>query len=142
MHTQPHSLHKLKAGAEPLHVVESTIKSKLLEQMNWDAEVTYMQMSHRNAFDPVTGQGPFTTRTREWVGQASVARDEGAVLKRRFDGNAVYYTADPFIVSLMNSGNTPMGAWGRFGTRFKQIFQETTTGAFAPYLLSLVPLAL
>ena len=124
---------RLKAGEEPLHVVESTIKSKLLEQMNWDAEVTYMQMSHRNAFDPVTGQGPFTTRTREWVGQASVARDEGAVLKRRFDGNAVYYTADPFIVSLMNSGNTPMGAWGRFGTRFKQVFQETTTGAFAPY---------
>jgi hypothetical protein len=94
--------------------------------MKYDSEVNYMRMATGTAFTP---------REANWATgpEGAEARANGAVLKRTDAQGTHYWTADPLVVSLMNSDHVPLGGWDVNFARAKSVFQATTTGAFAPW---------
>jgi hypothetical protein len=117
---------RVMGGESPLHVAETEMRRALAHQMKIDAEQNYINVSNRSAFTP---------RNAEWVNSSdgAVARRTGAVLQRRIRGGTEYWTADPLLVSVMNSGQIPLATLGKTFARFKSVFQSTTTGLFAPW---------
>jgi Transglycosylase SLT domain len=109
----------------PLRIAEDNMRTALAKQMKYDAEAHYIGAAAHDAFTP---------RSSNWVStRGSVAKEHGAVLRRRYDGQTYYYTADPLLVSLMNSGDVPMTGMGKFFSGAKSVFQSTTTGVYAPH---------
>lgn len=112
-------------GENPLRVVEDHMAGALHKQMKNDADLTYVGIAPASAF---------TERTEKWVKtRGAQAIQEGAVLKRKVDGEYKYYTADPFLVSALNSGDVPAMTLGSFVSGSKRLFTSTTTGSFAPW---------
>jgi hypothetical protein len=117
------------AGKNPLELAEHNMRKAFEKQMKFDAEQKYIDMTAQNV-----GSKAFTERDAAWVeSQGAKAKDIGALLTRQRDGQTVYYTADPLLVSIMNSGQIPLSAMEQTFASFRTGFQKTTTGAFAPW---------
>ena len=114
------------SGQNPLHIAETKMREAMMNQMKRDVEQSYMDMTYRNAFTP---------RDQKWAtGEAGAeARNAGAVLRRKVNGEVRYWTADPLLVSLMNADHMPPTGWGRAASMAKSAFQTATTGVAAPW---------
>ena len=118
-------LKRVIAGENPLYTAENAMRKVIQKQMKYDADKTYIDMAHAKAFTP---------RTPEWVrDEGAEAASHGAILRRTVKGETRYWTADPLLVSLMNTGHIPLGSLEYAFTRSKGLFQTATTGWAAPW---------
>jgi len=117
-------------GKNPLEIAEANMRKAFEKQLKFDAEQRYIKMTQDNV-----GNKAFTPRDQAYLDspQGSKAKDIGAVLTRKHDGETIHYTADPLLVSVMNSGQVPLSAMEQTFALTKNVFQKTTTGAFAPW---------
>jgi hypothetical protein len=118
-------LGRVLSGENPLSVTETAMREAIGKQMKFDAEQHYI--------NNVASRDAFTPRTAEWVKNNPQAVNSGAVLTRKLGGQTTHWTADPFIVSMLNADHMPVTGWGQWGSTAKNLFQASTTGLFAPH---------
>jgi hypothetical protein len=122
-------IEKYTGGADPLKVAEQNMIRAFETQMRFDAEQRYIKMA-----SDYIGDKAFTPRSKDWVkDHGSGAKESGALMTRRHNGEVKYYTADPLIVSIFNSGHVPLSGLEQAFAQSKSLFQKTTTGFFAPW---------
>ena len=113
----------------PLEILEQEMTRTFEKQMRFDAEKRYIEMTQKNV-----GDKAFTPRDESWVKTyGSTVKADGSLLVRKQNGETRYWTADPLLVSIFNSGHIPLGSLEQVFAASKDVFQKTTTGFWAPW---------
>jgi hypothetical protein len=122
-------------GDSPLRLAEDNMKKAIMRAMSHDADQRYVNFSRAEI--PTS----FKEVTPEWVrDRGQVARAQGAILRRKENGEYKYWVGDPFVVSVLNNDSAPVATLGKVVVGAKRLFEQTTTGKYAPWFpLTSVP---
>jgi len=115
-------------GDNPLRFAENNMHKAIMRAMSHDADKRYVDFSMNEV------PNSFREVDRDWIrNHGQVARAEGAILRRKHNGEYRYWVGDPFVVSVLNNGMGPITFGKSYVSKSKRMFESMTTGKFAPW---------